>query len=81
MSFNIHERGFSYCLIRSPYPPKNFLNEDFKRSLKKLIGKSRRPQNKTSILGASPGIPYKLWDKDAIGGRRWNILNSGMENL
>ena len=39
----------------------------------KLIWKSRRPQDKTSIRGASPGIPYKLRNKDAIGGRRWNI--------
>ena len=40
---------------------------------KKLIWKSRRPQDKTSIGGASPGIPYKLRNKDAIGGRGWNI--------
>ena len=38
----------------------------------KLIWKSRRPQNKTSIRGASPGISYKLWKKEAIGGRGWN---------
>ena len=39
----------------------------------KLIWKSRRPQDKTSIRGASPGIPYKLRNEDAIGGRGWNI--------
>ena len=39
----------------------------------KLIGKSRRHQNYTSIRGASPGISHKLRDKDAIGGRSWNI--------
>ena len=39
----------------------------------KVIGKSRRPQDKTSIRGASPGIPYKLRNKDAIGGRGLNI--------
>ena len=39
----------------------------------KLIWKSRRSQNKTFIRGASPGIPYELWDKHAIGWRRWNI--------
>ena len=33
MSFNICERETSYCLIRSPYRPENFLNDDFKRSL------------------------------------------------
>ena len=40
----------------------------------KLIWKSRRPQDKTSIRGASPGIPYKLRNKDAIGGRGWKYL-------
>ena len=39
----------------------------------KLIWKSRRPQDKTSIRGASPGISYKLRNKVAIGGRGWNI--------
>ena len=39
----------------------------------KLIWKSRHPQDKTSIRGASPGISYKLRNKDAIGGRGWNI--------
>ena len=28
---------------------------------------------KTSIRGASPGISFKLRNKDAIGGRGWNI--------
>ena len=32
MSCNIRERGTSYCLVRSPYRPKNFLRDDFKRS-------------------------------------------------
>ena len=32
MSFNIRERDTSYCWIRSPYRPYNFLNDDFKRS-------------------------------------------------
>ena len=35
MSFNIRERDTSYCWIRSPYWPLNFLNflnDDFKRS-------------------------------------------------
>ena len=36
----------------------------------KLIGKSYRPQNKTFIKGASPGVSDKLWDKNAISGRR-----------
>ena len=35
--------------------------------------KSCPPQNKTSIRGASPGISYKLWDQNAIGGRIWYI--------
>ena len=33
MSCNIRERGTSYCLVRSPYRPWNFLRDDFKRSL------------------------------------------------
>ena len=33
MSFNICVRETSYCLIRSPFRPLNFLNDDFKRSL------------------------------------------------
>ena len=39
----------------------------------KLIGKSHRPQNKTFIRGASPGVSDKLRDKNAIGGRRWDV--------
>ena len=38
-----------------------------------LRWKSRRSYNKTFIRGASPGIPYELWDKNTIGWRRWNI--------
>ena len=39
----------------------------------KLIGKSHRPQNKTFIRGASPGVSDKLCDKNTIGGRRWDV--------
>ena len=39
----------------------------------KLIWKSCRPQDRTSIRVGSPGIPYKLRNKDAIGSRGWNI--------
>ena len=39
----------------------------------KLIGQSHRPQNKTFIRGASPGVSDELWDKNAIGGRRWDV--------
>ena len=39
----------------------------------KLIGKSHRPQNKTFIRGASPGVSDELWDKNVIGGRRWDV--------
>ena len=34
---------------------------------------SCRPQNKTFIQGASPGVSYNLLDKDAIGRRSWYI--------
>ena len=40
----------------------------------KLTGKSPGPQNKTFIRGASPGVSYKLRDKNTIGWRRWNIF-------
>ena len=56
------------------------LNDDFQRStmyplFEKLTGKSPGSQNKTLIRGASPGVPYKLRDKNAIGRRRWNIIS------
>ena len=41
--------------------------------LVKLIGKSHRPQNKTFIRGASPGVSDELWDKNVIGGRGWDV--------
>ena len=31
MSFSIRERGTSYCLIRTPYRPYNFFNDDLKQ--------------------------------------------------
>ena len=46
----------------------------------KLIWKSHRPQNKTSIRGASPGISYKLQNKDALCGRGWNIATQERKN-
>ena len=39
----------------------------------KLIGKSQRHQNKAFIKGASPGVSDELGDKNAIGGRRWDV--------
>ena len=33
MSLSIRERGISYCVIRFPYRPKKFFNDDFKLSL------------------------------------------------
>ena len=48
---------------------------------RRLFDKSRRPQYKTSIRGASTGIPYKLWNKDATVGRGWKNCYSGTENL
>ena len=41
----------------------------------KLIGKWHRPQIKTFIRGASPGVSDELWDKNAIGGRRLNVAS------
>ena len=34
---------------------------------------SHCPQNKTFIRGASPGVSDELGDKNAIGGRRWDV--------
>ena len=34
----------------------------------KLIGKPHRPQNKTFIRGASPGVSDELWDKNCCSG-------------
>ena len=54
--------------------PKSRFQAFFDVSLfEKLIWKSRRPRDKTSLWGASPGISYKLRNKDAIGGWGWNI--------
>ena len=36
-----------------------------------LTWNSRRSQNKTFIRGASPDIPYDLWDKHTISWQRW----------
>ena len=44
----------------------------FSRTNKETIN-ATRPQDKTSIRGASPGILYKLRNKDSIGGRSLNI--------
>ena len=70
--------------MRSPYRPLNFLRDNFKRSLtyplsEELKWKSRRHQNKTFIRGTSPGIPYELRDKNAIGWRRWHIATQEWE--
>ena len=77
MSFNICERETSYCLIRSPYRPLNFLNDDFKCSMmypcSVIWFEVATYQNKTSIRWASPSISYKLRNKDVIGGWGWNI--------
>ena len=49
MSFNICERETSYCLIRSPYRPKNFLNDDFKQKQKyRGMFETQKSKNKTS---------------------------------
>ena len=42
-------------------------------TISNVILKSHRPQNKTFIRGASPGVSDELWDKNDIGGRRWDV--------
>ena len=78
MSFNICERENFILFDKIPVSIIKLPQWRFQAFLdvslfEKLIWKSRRPQDKTSIRRASPGIPYKLRNKDAIGGRGWNI--------
>ena len=51
----------------------------FKRSLtypcQRSLDESRATYNKTFKRVANPGIPYELWDKNAIGWRSWNIAS------
>ena len=39
----------------------------------KLTEMTHRPQNKTFIRGTSPGVSDELWDKNAVGGQRWDV--------
>ena len=65
LSFNTRERGnfilfdkiFISTITLLKWRFQAFSDESL---FEKLIWKSRRPQNKTSIRGASPGISYKL---------------------
>ena len=57
---------------------KTSWGDDFKRSMTypcpRSLDESRAALRiKTFIRGASPGIPYELWDKNTIGWRGWNI--------
>ena len=78
ISFNICERETSYCWIRSPYIDHKTswmtISND-PRSIPVWVAywKSPGPQNKTFIRRASPGVSYKLRDKNAVCRRRWNI--------
>ena len=38
------------------------------------IEKSHRHQSKAFIRGINPGVSYEVWDKNDIGGRRWDIV-------
>ena len=69
MSLSIRERRTTYCSIRSPYRPKTsqvtISSVPRRIPVREAYLKSCRPKNKTFIRGASPGISYKLWDRDA----------------
>ena len=41
----------------------------------KLIGQSHNQQNKSFIRGASRGVSDEMSDKNAIGGRRWDVAD------
>ena len=76
MSCNIWERETAYWLMRPLYRQLNFLRDDFKRSLAKVYeSTSHRLQHKTFIRGRRPETPNKLWYKNAIGWRTWNIAS------
>ena len=77
------------CLLAAPIAKQNWTTEGCSK-LRMLFGilpwhipdslpaklswKSHHPQNTTFITEASPVIYYEPWDKNAISGRRWNII-------
>ena len=81
MSFNICERETSILFDKIPVSTiklpqwwfQAFLDVSLFAKLT-CIWKSRRPQDKTSIQGAIPGILYKLRNNDTIGGRGGILL-------
>ena len=77
--------GPSYCLIRFPYitdfPWRKFPTFLDKSLFEKLIGKFHRPQYKTLIREARPGLSDKLWDENAIGGRRSDVATQERKDI
>ena len=63
MSFNIRERGTSYCLIRSPYRPENFLNDDVNRSLRYPCSRSLFESRVTRLWYQKKKIKTTNWDR------------------
>ena len=71
ITFSLRERGISYRLLSTIF------NDDLNRSLmypySRILLESHITLGIKQLLVASLGIPYNLWDKNAIGRRRWNI--------
>ena len=73
----IRERGTSYCLIRSPFRPQNFLNDDFKRSLTYSFSGSLLEIHITLIIKypyEEQAVAYRIsCEIKRHRRRRWNI--------
>ena len=62
MSCNIQERGTSFCLVRSPYRPNNFLRDDFKRSLTETFGLFIFHRNRFNVINVF-SMPFHVSQK------------------
>ena len=76
MSYNIRERGTSYCLLRPRADHRTSLetisNVPWHIPAREAYLKVA-PPSETFIRGASPGVSDELWDKNAICGWRWDV--------
>ena len=75
--------GLACVVMSRPISPELVLFPDFLSfehpsvlliCFEKLIWKSPCPQNEPFTGRASSRISYKVWYKNALGGRRWNLL-------
>ena len=78
MPFNICEKETSYCLIRSPYRPKQtssmtISSVPWRIPVREAYLKVASPSGFNIHSRSKPGISYKLRNKGTVGGRCWNI--------